>query len=519
LVALRASTRWILPIVGLALLVVALLTVSMLLEGRPFQLGSFSSIQFVLNTNAAALASTLGILMAIVLLMVQLTAQRYSFNIIGMFVHDLRNVALVVLFIATICFNLWLSATLDDGYIPDAGTYLALAMGTVCFGLLLPYFRYLFDTLTPQKLLDTLQREALRAVEGAREPDRTQMARERALTRIQQIGDITRTSASLGDADVAQHSIWNLYGVFGGYLERKPTLPKSWFTVDERFFRGRHELVIRELEETGTWFERRIFEELQSGFNSSLNRLEALNTTISLCCRLAGERALERNDEAALRLLIKFFNTFLRAALNARDARAGYHLLYQYALLAEAALPSEPDLALEIASRIAYYGDTAIGSGVYWMAIAAAQDLRSLVKAATRLGCSEDTIEALHKDLLRLVTSAEARPELRASAPMRLLYKAVIALAAYHLDRNRSESARRLVLRLDKLGGSELGTIVEELEVVVEPVVWELTDRVLNFEYVEPGPRARLRDLTRLFRQANDARTVEQAIRAVEASG
>src|SRR5947207_13194718 len=125
--------RWLAPACALGLAVYTLVMISGLASGRRFDLGAYTSVQFVLNTNAAALASTLGILMAIVLLMVQLTAQRYSFNIVGMFVNNPRNVSLVALFIVTVSFNLWLSASIDQDYIPQVGTYLALGMGTLSF--------------------------------------------------------------------------------------------------------------------------------------------------------------------------------------------------------------------------------------------------------------------------------------------------------------------------------------------------------------------------------------------------
>jgi uncharacterized membrane protein len=90
-----------------------------------------------------------------------------------MFVQKLRNIALVAFFILTIGFNLWLAASVDEHYIPQVGTYLALAMGTLCFGLLVPYLGFLFDTLTLRNLLDALQRETLSAVDGARRAARS----------------------------------------------------------------------------------------------------------------------------------------------------------------------------------------------------------------------------------------------------------------------------------------------------------------------------------------------------------
>jgi hypothetical protein len=484
----RIAVRWLVPGLVLASATFVLIYASGLMAGRAFSLGAFSSIQFVLTTNAAALASTLGILMALVLLMVQLTAQRYSFSIIGMFVNNPVNIALVVLFIITISFNLWLGSTIDEDHIPQVGVYLALSMGTLCFGLLIPYFGYLFDNLTPQSLLNALQRDALAAVRSARQGRAIHRARDMAHEKVQQTGDITRTSVGLSDADVATHSIWALYGTLCEYLECKPHLPSGWFRVEDRFFRERHALVLQEIEASGTWFERHLLEEYQAAFSNSLNRLEPVNTAVALCCRMAAERALEHRDEAALRLLIKFFNTFLRAALNAHDQRAGYHLLYQYALLANAALHSRPDIALEIAHRIAYYGDAAVGMNVFWMAVAAAQDLRTLAEASSREGLPHETTARIHGELIELVRGSEVK-----KAPVTgMLQKAIIGLGGFLLDRGEEALAHDLAQSLRHVDAGTLSRLAADLQMVTEPQFWELTERVVNFEYVEDGARARL---------------------------
>jgi hypothetical protein len=506
----HAVAFWAVPAVALFVVVFLLAQVVSQLGGRGFGLGAYTSIQFVLNTNAAALASTLGILMAIVLLMVQLTAQRYSFNIIGMFVANPRNVAIVVLFIITISFNLWLAASVDEDHIPQAGVYLALGLGTLCLGLLIPYFKYLFDTLTPHHLLDGLKRETVAALDSAAAGRRVDLARELAYDKILQIGDIARTAVALSDADVAAHSVWTLHDTLALYLEYKPRLPDEWFAFEDRFFRERHALVIKEIRESGTWFERHLLEELRVAFSNSLNRLEAVNTTVALCCRLASERALEHRDEAALGLLLRFINTFLRAALNAHDARAGYHLLYQYALLASTALCVRTDVALGIARRLGYYGEAAVANGLLWMAVAAAQDLRSLVEASLRDGRGRDATEQIQQELLELVLLAEARQ----SPATTMLRKAVIALGGFHLYQGDEELARHLARALMRLDRQTLIGLAEELQAVTEPQFWELTERVVNFDYVEEGARARLADFLALV-TADDGRAQKRP-RSVE---
>src|SRR6187549_2425649 len=87
-----------------------------------------SSVQFVLNTNAAALTSAMSVLIALVLLTVQLTAQRYSFSVLSIFVQDRVNAALIGLFIVTIVYNLWLGLILRDEYIPGLEVILAMLL-------------------------------------------------------------------------------------------------------------------------------------------------------------------------------------------------------------------------------------------------------------------------------------------------------------------------------------------------------------------------------------------------------
>jgi hypothetical protein len=63
-----------------------------------------------------------------------------------------------------------------------------------------------------------------------------------------------------------------------------------------------------------------------------------VNNTVALVGRLLGERAVEAGDMGLLRTIMKFFNTFLRATINARDVRTAYNVLNQYRLLTESVL-------------------------------------------------------------------------------------------------------------------------------------------------------------------------------------
>ncbi|MFN8632746.1 MAG: DUF2254 family protein [Chloroflexota bacterium] len=484
---LRIFLRWILPVIILVVAVTGLTVVSGGL-GAPdqqFTLGALGSVQFVLNTNAAALTSAMAVLIALVLLTVQLTAQRYSFSVLGIFVQDRVNSLLVTLFIITIVFNLWLGLVLKDDYIPGPPVLLAMMMMSLCFAMLPPYVLYLFDIIRPDNILDHIQRQFMASVRPTPKPRRIEQRRAMATRQMAQMGDIARTAVNLSDGAVARHSVWVLYWSVSSYLEAKDRLAPAWFAVEENQFRGRHELVVREIEETMTWVEIRMLDELREVFFATLNKLHDVNNTVALVLRLLGEKSVERDDHGLFAAVMKFFNTFLRAAINQGDVRAGYHVLYQYRLLADTAMDSHPELTLQIAHRLSYYGDAAAGGPLLWMSAAAAYDLRILAESAHARNAGDHVVRAIVEDVIDTVRRAEAKH----SPALPQLYKMAIALGAYFLVHKEEAHARLLCDTLAGVPPTTLDRASAELLAVDDPVFWELTDRVVNFDYVEPDVR------------------------------
>jgi hypothetical protein len=489
----RLALRWILPFVILVIAVSGLSLLSAGLGGpdEHLTLGALGSVQFVLNTNAAALTSAMAVLIALVLLTVQLTAQRYSFSVLGIFVQARVNALLIGLFIVTIVFNLWLALVLKETYIPTFATLVAMGMMTLCFAMLPPYVLYLFDIIRPDNILDHIQREFLRSVDPAKGVRRIEQRRALATRRIAQMGDIARTAVNLSDGAVARRSVWTLYWSVSRYLENKDRLPPAWFAVEEHHFRGRHELMVREIEETLTWVEIRMLDELREVFFATLHKLHDVNNTVALVLRLLGEKAVERDDYGLFAAVMKFFNTFLRAAINQGDVRAGYHVLYQYRLLADTAMDDHPDLTLLIADRLSYYGDAAAGGPLLWMAAAAAYDLRILAESAHARGADDEIVAHLVGHVIETARRGEAKD----SPALPQLYKMALALGAYFLHHGELDHVRELSDALAGVPPPVRERVCAELLAVDDPVFWELTDRVVNFDYVEPEVRARLTQL------------------------
>jgi hypothetical protein len=483
----RWLLSWLVPVCSLGAGVGLLAVLGGFLAGleRGLEVGS---VQQLINTNVGALTSVLSVVIALVLLSVQLTAQRYSFNVIGVFIQNWANVVVLALFFLTIGFNLWLGSFLKTDHVPVPATIFALVMTTVCLALLPPYVIYLFDVLRPDSILNHLQRELRKTYTFSGRTANLASRRAAADSCVNQIGDIARTAVSLSDGSVARHSLWVLYRGMTSYLEHKAKLPPEWFDLGDFDFEAHHELVLRDIQHTGTGLERRALDEVHVAFYATLNKMHDVNNTVALVLRLLGEKAVERGDKGLLVTVMKFFNTFLREAINQADTRAGYHVLYQYRLLAEATLQRQPDVALEIAQRLGYYGDAAASGPLLWMSAAAGHDLRMLAETCHRRGVERTVVAAIVDNLVDTVERAEAK----ASPALLQLYKTVAALGSFFLAEGEPQCARQLRASLDHLPEQTLNQVGGELTRVDNPIFWELTDRVVNFDYLEPEVRAAL---------------------------
>ena len=121
----------------------------------------------------------------------------------------------------------------------------------------------------------------------------------------------------------------------------------------------------------------------QSIYNESLGEMPDVNHLIAINTRYIGEAALAAGDEEALSLAVKFFNTYLRATLNASHVRTAYNVLNQYRQLAERALElTQTALVGDIAFFFKYYAQIAHTMELGFVTETVAYDLATLCERA-----------------------------------------------------------------------------------------------------------------------------------------
>jgi hypothetical protein len=295
---------------------------------------------------------------------------------------------------------------------------------------------------------------------------------------------------NLADADTARRSIWALHATLHDYLNVKEALPPEWFNAEAQIVRGRHEAALEHIRQTGMWIERRIVEEFQDLFNAALlARMDDITHAVAQALRLVGEDAIEHDDRPLALLVSKFFNTFLRATINRGEVRGGYDTLYEYELLADSALQRQPDFAILIAERLTYYGEAA-GGRLLWMAAASAHDLRSLAEGNHRRGGDP----AITRRFVALLHGMVERVAPRDPILARQLHKTAVALGCYFLVMGALDHVEAVRTVLRDVSEDELALIQRELQNVTEPEFWEVTERWVNFDYIDSESRRVLPD-------------------------
>ncbi|MBW2278110.1 MAG: DUF2254 domain-containing protein, partial [Deltaproteobacteria bacterium] len=198
----------------------------------------------------------------------------------------------------------------------------------------------------------------------------------------------------------------------------------------------------------------------------------------------------------------------MRATINGRDVRTAYNVFNQYRLLAENALRAKrDDVAVEIAKRFQYYGQLGFTLGLPFVLETVAYDLCQLNEQAYNLGSRSQ--KELLGIFLEVDKEAEEGHELEAS--LRGVHKAQIKLATYYLTHDAVDLARVIFDDMRAELPSRLTSIREELAGITSREFWEISDRGVNFDYLEPEQREALKQFFAWFAEVDGSRPDAQS--------
>jgi Predicted membrane protein (DUF2254) len=452
------------------------------------------------SSLAGMIAAVFGIVITVVSIVVQLSAERYT-GVARMFLRDRVNLAVAAFYVIACVCGIWLSVSLQAGYVPRA-TLIAVLMATT-FGLVVmaPYFGYVFWFLEPNNIVTRIRRDAVRTVRtgsALREAAASANAQVQALAAMEELTDITSNSISGKDKIIASSAVDALKDFAVQYIKLKPAASDVWFSVGAGI-RSNPDFVamdpesLHDLEQRRTWIEWKVMRQYLGIYNEALGSMRDICYLIAIDTRYVGEVAADAKDEELITLVFRYMNSYLRATLNARDVRTAYNVLNQYRLLVEEMLrQGHGKAALEGVKHMQYYAHVSFDMKLTFVTETIAYDASSLCQYAHELGSKVE--REMLEYFLELDRPLAVRSQEKGLLGVR---KAQVKLAAYYLLRDEEEKARLIAEDMANEPAERLLAIRTELERVVSKDFWEIIDRGRNFEYMPPRQRAKMAEFFR----------------------
>jgi Predicted membrane protein (DUF2254) len=491
---------------GLALVLVALMLV--VLFGFLDAL-HFGSIAYFFTPDPTAAAGTLGLVggaegvtLSIVLLGVmfgiQTSSSRYSPRIIGIFTRNPLNAIVLSFALASILYTFLVRSEIKVNYVPMASVAVAEILALANFALLFPYVLYTFEVMRAETLVSGIMRRARKELRGGMHRRRSIQHRSALLTCFAQVSDIAFGSVQLGDMPVCLLSI-EVMGDFLAleYLPVRKNMDPEWFKVGHAELPGASDQIVAEVNRAGTWFAYTVMSSFVDMIGlTPVHRKEAV-LAMAVATRKVGLAAIEVGDTEVAELCLRFFNTYLRAAINRSAPTFASGIMNEYRRFAIGALEWRRDLAVEAAAHLLRYGRHFDEAGMPVIFGAAAEDVADLaIEARVRdPQVSFRLAQLLVSNLLELIPNA--RP-----IGLNGLFKGVAKLTCWAMASDQKDIAHVLVEGIAASPPDFVDAALGRMEAMQNGLFWEVNERVISFDWLEQPLRAEIPRLRAALRRA-----------------
>lgn len=488
----------------LALLAASAAGLAALLAVDAARVGADPAVLMDLDPAAAAatigsageiVAAILALAITVVAIVVEMSSNRYTHRVADLFVRAPVNFLVMGFYILTACQALLVSLAFDYNdqgqpeYVPILGVWVASGMLLLAVLSLLPYFAFVFAFLNPLNIIARIRQQTIRHLSRSRGD--TSAKKQEALRGIEQLADLGQSALTSREKGVSVACVDALGELVGEYQTLNQRLPPAWFEVDGELA---HDLdfvslspeLLEQITADRTWFEMKVLRRYEALFRVAVGDSPDINHLVAIWTRRLVEGTPKGEVSA---LAVRFFNTYLRIALNAGDPRTAYNVLQQYRLLAAHALDYDDGvLTLSIGEHLLYYARLAFQLDQRFVVETIGQDFRLLCEAA--YDKRSLITPALLKQFLRL--DGEIHLDGDEDLALRGVRKAQAQLATFYLQRNDEKPARAIWADMKDEPISRIASIRAELMRVTEPQFWEINDRGVNFEYLPEERRALL---------------------------
>lgn len=449
------------------------------------------------------------------------------------FATDPRLIVTVFIWVFTTLYTCFVSFAVSESYLPRGDVMLCLVLSLLSVILLPFFFVSLVSMLRPKdimlRMLTLAMHDASRATLPAKDEDvdpTTVEARQlHVCSLIESAAAMAQGGIRRKDKTLSYFSIEQIRKFCVSYGELKPAwqacakvVLRDWFVVPDlenpdNF--GLSSRIVDDMQKKGTWVEWKIMRQYQGLFNDAMTDMPDLCYVIAVNTKKMCIAAARRGDFTALDLFIKFFNTFMRVVLNAKNVRLAFSLLHQYRSLNEALVQmdaegakvvrSMPHLAknyerlvqldlrcVQIAKFLFYYTTLAIDRDMLLFPSVVAQDMITCIEHAlySQRRCHDDLMD-IFLDLGRhLVSRLGGDHEC-----YRGFKKAHLKLACVYAAHNETLYLECMWEEMRDDPIDQLVALALEIEEVHSAEFFEVSDRPTNLDYCPPRHRVRMAEV------------------------
>lgn len=329
-----------------------------------------------------------GIIITVVAIIVNLSANRYTSKVIDLFIKDRFNVVILAFFAMISFYSIWITNAVQHYeppvlFSPTFQILLYLFLVSLGVLLIVPYFYFVFHFLTPKTIISKIKNQAQGYIKKAHsckyKPKKynDRNLKDALVGNIEQLSEICKGSLISADRSLGLHSLKTLNQILDYYLDQKDECLKrekdfpfssEWYYDIDWLFLGLNQSIVKNIKAHNYWFEYRLCQEYESILSHSIDVDSKITYQTAVNLTEIGSRAMKNQDVDLIQMVIRYFNTFLKISVTKKTEQTTIDVFYQYyRLLSNMIYQSASDIPLygsneyiiKIAGYFKYYGQMA----------------------------------------------------------------------------------------------------------------------------------------------------------------
>ncbi|HMC16163.1 MAG TPA: DUF2254 family protein [Albitalea sp.] len=447
------------------------------------------------SSFAGAYNTLIALLLTFISLAIPITANLYTPKLIEIFIRDRINLFVLCACAILAAHNLFAFGLSFDQWTGQLPYALAVIGAIVGWLLLLPYYFYVVSFIDPLTIIKRVSQSLLFEFEAAaHETYSVVVSQQRVNQKITNLGSVLLRAADRADRDVTFDAIKAHVLVLTRVRDVKPRLPAAFFKVGNDLLVGLSGDATDILSEGRTWLEHRISIQLVLAFKSVLGKMPDGVSAMAQAVKNAAHAEACQNNDAVFDLLVRVLNCFAREAIKHKENATVFNVVYSYKALVRRLLADRPECVPRLVRYLRYYAEFARAQGLPFIYDLVSYELGELTARAYELKA------APARELLDAVLAFEG---IEQSAG---LVKSRAILAGFLLERGLTQELALVEATLHGVAPGVLEKARRGILSVQDRVFWELNDRGLNFDFVEPLRRAHVAEVfSRLGTRAQPA--------------